>query len=97
VITHIVMFRWSRALTDEELTQVHRAFEGLREISDAADVSHGGDLGRRDGNADYVAVVTAADWDSFLRYLAHPIHLQLVELTSGFTKTRWSVQTAFAA
>jgi Stress responsive A/B Barrel Domain len=95
VITHIVMFRWSRALTDAERDAVHQAFEALRGIPEVAHLRHGPDLGRRPGNADYVVVVTAQDWDGFLRYLKHPDHLRLVDVTSGFTEARWSVQSDF--
>lgn len=82
-----------RALTDVERGEVHNAFEGLRAIPEAVALQHGPDLGRRDGNADHVAVVTASDWDGFLRYLKHPDHVRLVDVTSGFTGARWSVQS----
>ena len=79
MVTHVVIFSWTREVTDEEVDRFRRALDHLAsEVSEIGTISHGRDLHFRDGNGDYALVAMFADRSAWDSYQAHPLHKAFV-------------------
>ncbi|QYE37102.1 Dabb family protein (plasmid) [Polymorphobacter sp. PAMC 29334] len=94
MITHIVIFRWIGGTTAEQVASVRGALDRLAsELVDLASISHGPDLGMRDGNGDYALVAKFANSDGWGAYQGHPAHQVFVrDFVAPIQASRITVQ-----
>lgn len=79
MVTHIVIFRWIAEVKTEQVLNLRQALNQLaKEFSDAATITHGPDLGFRDGGGDYALVATFSDRAAWDAYQADPRHKAVV-------------------
>jgi len=79
MIRHVVMFRFTPDVDAAHIAALSAAFDALPAlIRELRSYRHGPDLGRSDGNFDYVVVADFDTFDDFLTYRAHPDHQALI-------------------
>jgi hypothetical protein len=98
-VRHVVMFRWSDDVTEDQWGRVSDALAGLPGlIPQIRAYRFGPDLGVNEGNHDYVVV---ADFDSvadYLIYRDHPSHRAVVtDIVAPLLAGRAAVQYALGA
>jgi catechol 2,3-dioxygenase-like lactoylglutathione lyase family enzyme len=74
----VVMHRWPSAATDEDRTGFRQAMDRLRDIPELTALRYGDDVGRFEGNHDFVAVLDFPDFDAARRYVETPAHRSFV-------------------
>jgi hypothetical protein len=89
VLMHMVLCRWERALSAEDLASVREGFDALSAIQYMRHVEHGADLGLPSHKYDYAMVGWFDDADGLARYIEHPLHRALVrDVLDAFGATR---------
>jgi stress responsive alpha/beta barrel protein len=94
---HVVLFRWTEDVTDEEKTTVEERLAALpAAIPEIKEYHYGPDTGINDGNYDFAIVADFADRADYVTYRDHPMHRAAVdEYIRPITATRAAVQYAF--
>lgn len=74
----VIAHRWAGGTDDDARTAFRDALESLRTIPELVALRHGDDVGRFDGNHDYVAVLDFPDFAAARRYVASDLHQAFV-------------------
>ncbi len=79
MVTHIVIFTWKAEVRPEQVAALQRALNQLAgAMSETVSITHGPDLGYRDGGGDYALVARFPDRAGWDAYQADPRHHALV-------------------
>src|SRR4051812_22510597 len=94
MIMHIVIFSWIPGTKANQVDEVSRAIDRLAgDLSDTVSITHGPDLGFREGDGDYALVATFADRAGWDAYQADPRHKALLrDLVTPLLAARRAVQ-----
>jgi hypothetical protein len=98
MIRHVVVFRWSDSVTDEQLVDLSAALDALpAAIPEIVAYRHGRDVGLAPANSDYSITADFANVDDFAVYRDHPTHQRFIaEHITGRVAERVAVQFEYA-
>jgi hypothetical protein len=99
MLRHVVMFKLSGDMTDEQKDALRAGLGRLPEIiPDVRSYRFGDDVGLNEANFDFAVTADFDDADGFFAYRDHPDHKQVVaELLAPFVTQRASVQFEWPA
>jgi hypothetical protein len=99
VFRHVVMFRFSPDMTDEQKQALRAGLNRMPEvIPEIRAYRFGDDVGINDGNFDFVVTADFDDAGSYLSYRDNADHQKLIaELIKPFVTERTAVQFEWAA
>jgi len=94
VIRHTVVFRFAEGTPAERVQAIREALMGLPgRVPEVRSFSCGGDLGLREGNADFAIVAEFDDEDGWRAYQDDPEHQRIIrELIAPVTEQRSAAQ-----
>ena len=94
MIRHTVVFRFAEGTPAERVQAIREALMGLPgRVPEVRSFSCGGDLGLREGNADFAIVAEFDDEDGWRAYQEHPEHQRIIrELISPVVEQRLAAQ-----
>ena len=94
MIRHTVVFRFAGGTPAERVQAIREALMSLPDrVPEVRSFSCGGDLGLRDGNADFAVVAEFDDEDGWRAYQEHPEHQRIIrELIAPVTEQRLAAQ-----
>jgi len=79
MIRHVVLFTFSKSVTDQQVTEMSAALDTLPGlIPEIVAYRHGRDLGLGSGTFDYAVVADFANPDDFAGYRDHPDHQSFI-------------------
>lgn len=79
MIHHIVQFEWRPGTTAEQVATAERGLLGMRgQIAEIRDIRFGPNLVEESVPYTHVLIVVCDDMDAVRRYIAHPVHKQVV-------------------
>ena len=80
MITHVVMMKFKTEVTDEQITDLEKAFEELPEkIIEILSYEFGRDLLRSERSYDFALVSVFANLETLRQYQQHPTHLKVAK------------------
>lgn len=96
---HVVVFRFSEDMTDEQKEALRAGLGRMPEvIPEIRSYRFGDDAGLKDDNFEFAVTADFDDADSFLAYRDHPDHQKLIaELLAPFITGRAAVQFEWTA
>lgn len=87
VLRHVLLMNWTHPLSAVEMAEVQAAIDRLADEAESVRaLSHGPDVGLRDGRYDYALVADFDDGDGWAAYSAHPAHERLRQLLEPIKK-----------
>ena len=94
MIRHTVVFRFAEGTPAERVQAIREALMGLPgRVPEVRSFSCGGDLGLREGNADFAIVAEFDDEDGWRAYQDDPEHQRIIrELIAPVTEQRLAAQ-----
>ena len=94
MIRHTVVFRFAEGTPAERVQAIREALMGLPgRVPEVRSFSCGGDLGLREGNADFAIVAEFDDEDGWRAYQDDPEHQRIIrELISPVVEQRLAAQ-----
>jgi len=94
LIRHTVVFRFAEGTPAERVQAIREALMGLPgRVPEVRSFSCGGDLGLREGNADFAIVAEFDDEDGWRAYQDDPEHQRIIrELIAPVTEQRLAAQ-----
>jgi len=94
VIRHTVVFRFAEGTPAERVQAIREALMGLPgRVPEVRSFSCGGDLGLREGDADFAIVAEFDDEDGWRAYQDDPEHQRIIrELIAPVTEQRLAAQ-----
>jgi hypothetical protein len=94
VIRHTVVFRFAEGTPAERVQAIREALMGLPgRVPEVRSFSCGGDLGLREGNADFAIVAEFDDEEGWRAYQDDPEHQRIIrELIAPVTEQRLAAQ-----
>ena len=96
---HVVVFRFSEDMTDEQKEALRAGLGRMPElIPEIRSYRFGDDAGLKDDNFDFAVIADFDNVDSFVGYRDHPDHQKLIaELLAPFVAARAAVQFEWTA
>ena len=80
MITHVVMMKFKDGVSDSDIDELERMFDGLPErIVEILSYDFGRDIVRSERSYDFALVSIFANLETLRQYQTHPAHLEVVK------------------